>query len=375
MLMLGVLNVPVSDPGFADEMSMKMVGVGQSIPYRGKLALRRRIASLELSATEATLLGVERAIVRDLRSAYYELAFLDRALEIAERNRNVLMSLIEVSEARYGSGVAGQQDVLKARVEAGRLAETAVSLTERRLATLARLNAVLDRPSDSPVSNPSVPRRIARAAVADSMRDVRFVSAALGARAAGSPLPPVEALQALALRESPALREATSLSAIEAARAELAGLAARPDIDVSLQYGQRSGYPDMVSATVSVPFPLQRRQKQQVQAAEARAVLSASQAEWRAQRSETLADVARLHAELERVRSQLALYVKSIIPQGRASLTSATTSYQAGRVEFMTVLENQATLFNYEMEYFRLVSEFATMLAELEQVVGKDVLP
>jgi outer membrane protein TolC len=280
-----------------------------------------------------------------------------------------------VTEARYGTGSAGQQDVLKSRVEAGRLAETAVDLTERRRGTLARLNALLDRRSDSPVEYPMIPRRIASAAVADSAADVRFVSAALGARAAGSALPGVEQLEALALRESPMLREADAMVAAQQARSELARRASLPDLDISVQYGQRSGSSDMVSATVAIPLPLQKRRKQDAQLADMRSELGAVEAERHARRNEISAEVARLHSALERDRAQLALYVKSIIPQGRGSLTAATSSYQAGRVELLTLLDNQATLFSYEMEYFRLLAEFATTLAELERVVGTEILP
>lgn len=374
MLMVGVQNLPVRDPGFADEMTMKMVGVGLTVPYPGKLGLTRRVAEREADASAAALEAARLATGREVRGAYYELAFLDQALQIAQRNRDVLVSLHEVTQARYGTGSGGQQDVLRARVESGRLAETAVDLTERRRAALARLNAVLDRPSESPINGPAIPRHIARAAVVDSASQVRFVSSAFGARASDSPLPAVEELQRIALRESPMIREADAMVEAQAARVELARRAALPDFEVSVQYGQRTAHPDMVTATLSVPLPLRKGRKQDAEVAAMNAELRAAGAERHARQNEIKAEISRVHSSLERDRAQLALYVKAIIPQGRAALASATSSYQAGRVEFLTVLENQATLLNYEMEYFRLLTEFATMLAELEEVVGQEVL-
>ena len=103
--------------------------------------------------------------------------------------------------------------------------------------------------------------------------------------------------------------------------------------------------------------------------------LATLEAEHDVRRNEIRASVARLHADLERQRAQLALYKGSIIPQGRASLTSAMASYQVGRVPFLTLLDSQATLFNYETEYFRVLTEFAKALAELERVVGTEILP
>ena len=131
----------------------------------------------------------------------------------------------------------------------------------------------------------------------------------------------------------------------------------------------------MVSATISVPIPIQKHRKQDEHVAEASSTLASLHAEHDAKLNALRSEVARLVSELERQRTQLALYRKAILPQGRAALTSATTSYQVGKVEFLSVLESQSTLFNYETDYFRALSDFATNLAELERVVGKEILP
>lgn len=387
MLMLGIQNLPLGQMKSApaghgaapsssgpDPMTMKMIGVGQTLPYPGKLSLSRRAAAREAEAAMAALSAVRWQVTTDVRRAYYDLVFVDKALEIVDRNHRVLVDFVSITEARYGVGTGGQQDVLKARVEVTRLAESAVALKEQRRASLARLNALLDRPTDTPVAAERVPERIARAAVADTASRIRFVSAELGARAADSPLPSLSDLQERVVRQSPMLREHEAMIAVQAARLELARKAYLPDFDVSLQYGQRTGFPDMVSAIVSIPLPWQKGRKQDALVADARAQLSAIEAEYHAKQNELRAEVASLYSALERQRAQLALYVKAIIPQGRASLASATSSYQVGRVEFLTVLENQATLFNYETEYHRTLTDFAATLADLERVLGEEIL-
>lgn len=379
MLMLGVQNLSLGkEAGMSgpDPMTMKMIGVEQRIPYPGKLSLQRRAAEGELESTRAGLVSARRQVVRDVKDAWYELAFVDQALAIVEQNRDVLTGLIRVTETRYGVGVSGQQDVLRARVEATRLAETASTLTEQRRAALARLNALLDRPSTTPVEHADVPERIARAAVAQSADAIRFTSAARGARAADSPLPPLEELQEAAIRGNPELGEHAAMIGAQAARAELARKDALPDVDVSLQYGQRSGgLPDMLSAYVSIPLPVFKGRKQDPLVAEATEQLHVLHAEHEQKLNELRTDVARLVSDIERSRSQLALYVKALLPQARASLRSATASYQVGRVEFLTVLDDQATVFNYETDYYRALTDFAKGIAELERVVGKEILP
>ena len=374
MLMAGIQNLPVSEPGFSDFMTMKMAGVSQNLPARGKLTSARRAAEEDLAAARAEGDVSTLMVERDVRSAYYDIAFIDEALAIVQRTLDVLVSLIRATEARYEVGTTGQQDVLRARLETARLGEDAAALQEGRRAAVARLNALLDRPTDDSIRVASIPPHVARAAVADVPGRIRFVSPTLGSRAADSPLPPLDSLQSVAVRQSPMLRAHEAMIAAQAARVELARLERRPDIDLSLQYGQRDGFSDMITAMVSVPLPIQRGRRQDPLLAAAGAELAALQAEHHQQRNDIRADVARLHAQLERARTQLALTVKSVLPQSRATLEAAVANYQAGRAEFVTVLEAQTTLFNAETTYFRTLSDFAKTLAELEQVVGQEIL-
>ena len=371
---VGVTNLPLDGAGFNDMMAMKMVGVAQTIPFPGKLGLQRRIAERQFASAEATLAATRLEVGREVKEAYYEAAFLDRALEVLERSHEVLVNFIQVTESRYSVGVGGQQDVLKARVEAARLGEEAVALAEQRRSALAQLNAALNRPSETPVESPEIPSQIALAAVAESPAGIRFVSSALGARAAGSPLPPLAELHETAVRENRELRAHEAMIDAQEAVVALARKEHLPDFDLSLQYGQRNQRPDMVSAMVSMEIPIQKGRKQDLLVKETEAELSALRAEHKAKANAVRARVVDLYTEMERDRAQLALYVKSIIPQGRAALTSATTSFQVGKADFLMVLENQATLYDYETAYFRGLTDFARKLAELEQVVGKDIL-
>ena len=160
----------------------------------------------------------------------------------------------------------------------------------------------------------------------------------------------------------------------EAARVELAVKEILPDFDVSVQYGQRSGFSDMVTASVTIPLPVNRRRRQDLEVTAARAELAGAESALHESRNRIRLEVARLNSELEGDRAQLALYVRSILPQANASLTSATAGYQVGRNDLLTLLDNQTTLYNYEAAYHRLITDFAQTLAQLERVVGREIL-
>lgn len=385
VLMLGAINVPVRSLNFSEEpMTMKMVGIGQNLPYRGKLGLRRRIAELNAIAAEASAVGISVAVARDIKSAWYELAYLNAALDLARRNEAVLSAVSNVATARYSAGVGMQQDVLRATLEATRLNEGANTLVEGRSAAIAKLNELLNRPTETPVMNPRLSARLMQAAL-DSGHSSRFASRELGASVVGSPLPALADLQALALELNPDLRAKAAMVAASATELELSRKEYLPDIDVQLQYGQRSGYmtagdgsrtarSDMISAVVSIPIPIQRGNKQSADVAATRATASSVLSDQTASRNRVQAEVARLYSDIGHQRTLLALFVRAVIPQGEASVRAAMANYQAGSGDLTAVLAAQTVVFDLELGYQRALTDFAQKLAELEAVVGKELI-
>ncbi|MGH7570796.1 MAG: TolC family protein [Gemmatimonadota bacterium] len=371
---VGLVNVLVSDPlSSEDFMTMRMVQIGQRMPYPGKLDLEREAARWDLAAAEAERERVELEVVASIQRDYYEIFLIDRALEIVRHNRALLGDFLSVTQARYGVGTGSQQDVLKAQVEQSRLGNEVLALHERREEALAKLNALLARPSRTPLGELSIPDHVIAAALPEPDAEVRFTAAALE-ESDGGPIPALGTLQSRAEAENPMLRAHAARIASQRAQAELAGKAVLPDFDLSVGYGQRGGREDMITAMVSVPIPIFKAKKQDALAAAERSELASLEARHSAMVNGIHAEVADLHASLVRARNQLALLKEGILPQARASLESAVAGYPVARVDFLTLIDNQATLFRHEIDYYRLLSKFAQDLAELERVVGGEVL-
>lgn len=375
-LAVGLTNALVGDPLSTDDMmTMRMVQVGTTVPYPGKLALDREAARWRVEEAEAEREATVREVVAEVEKAYYKLAFLDRAIEVVRENRVLLDDLAEVTTARYRAGTGPQQDVLKADVETTRLGDELLGLAREREATLARLNALLDRPVETPLPAPEIPASITAAAVPASGESVTFTAASLdaAARSAG-PVPSRATLFDLARQGDPRLAALEARLRAERAEAELAGKAALPDLDVMVGYGQRSGREDMVSVMASVPLPLFKGRKQDPLAEAGRAEARATEDRLAAMTDEVEAEVVALHASLVRTRDQLALLRDGILPQARTSLESAVAGYPVDRVDFLTVIDNQVTLYRHELDWWRLLTRFASDLADLERVTGQEVL-
>ena len=86
MLEVGVLNYPVESRSFkTEDMTMKMIGFAQRLPYPGKRALRRDVAEKEALAVESNLQELVNRVRRDVKVAYFDLGFIDESLRLAER--------------------------------------------------------------------------------------------------------------------------------------------------------------------------------------------------------------------------------------------------------------------------------------------------
>ena len=380
MLGVGLMNVPVTRPGLGnDMMTMAQLRVAAEIPWPGKLGLREDVARLQADGAALDAERVRQRVRADVRTAYYRVYFVDRALDVTARNELLLAALTRVTSTKYGVGTAAQPDVLRAQVERTRLSDQLVALHEERVSALARLNALLGRPAAAPLTSATLPEPVRIAALAAPENGSTFSSAALAdlspSTGLGSGLPPVRELQRLALERNPMLQAHVRRVAGQERALALAQRAKLPDLSVTAGYSHRAGFGDFFDVMISAPLPIFAARKQDQGVIEQAATLGEHEARHAAMVNELNAEIASLAAELTRTRTQLLLLDDAILPQARAGLESATASYGVGRVDFLTLLDAQVSVFRHELDYYRLLADFATDLASLELAVGTEVLP
>lgn len=378
MLGVGLMNVPAADPGLSsDMMTMTQVQFGAVLPWPGKLRSRENVARLEADAAAWYVDGVRDRIVADVKAAYYRLYFLDRAMAVTRRNETLVADFADLTSAKYGVGTGVQSDVLKAQVERTGLADQFVALRQQRESTAAHLNALLGRPAGTPVPAAELPESVRVAALAPPDAS-RFASAALAdvvaAKDVGGPLPPEQELQALALAANPMIQAHARRVAAREEAVVLARSAKLPDVNLTAGYSRRAGRGDFVNVMISAPLPVFSGRKQDQAVIEADAVLEEHRARHRAMVDDLDAEIASLSGALRRAREQLVLLNDGILPQARTGLSSAAAAYQVGRVDFLTLLDAQVTLYRHELDYHRLLADFAQNLAALERAVGTEVL-
>jgi outer membrane protein TolC len=353
MLEFGVINAPLDPVDLQrEDMTMKMLGFEQRLPFPGKRDLRRAVAAADAASTGLAVQEVINRIERDVRVAYEELVFNAEAQKIVGRTRGALEQLAEIARSRYEVGNAAQNDVLDARIELDRLDARQLQLTSEDAALQGEIQRLLGR-TGSKARISAGPPRLAP----DRVPGIDSTSSAIENR------PRLLALQSLVERND---------SSIELAEREY-----YPDFDVKLQYGQRDRAPDgtprddMVSLTVAVNLPIWRKSRLEPQVAEARAMRRQAESMLAAERLESQAALETQVALARQWRATAELYQSTLQPQVHAAVTSALAAYRVGRVDFLTLRQSQMREFEVSTELARAVASHNKAIAEIDLLVGR----
>ena len=343
-------------PDLSSTMSMSMapsIQVTQGIPFPGKRALREEMAELEA----ATAIAMESETWWRVRAGaaelFYDLWLTDRSLDVQHATLGLLSEVESVAKSLYASGAGRQSDVLSSSVEVARMEVEIRRLESHRTVAAARLNALLGRDPRSGLAAPVLPPLTLR-------------------------MPSGDTLRAWAEATRPLMEQARARLSHAEAAVRLARRDAWPDLMVGLQYGQRdrgTGVERMGGAVVGFSLPVfpGRRQRPMENAAEAMSLMADAQlAEARA---DVGASIARGKAELERARDLIALYLGEILPQARAAVVSAFSSYRVGEVDFPTLLDAELNVNRFQLELHTLVHDYGTALADLEAQIGRELSP
>jgi cobalt-zinc-cadmium efflux system outer membrane protein len=348
-------NVPVGDLDFrSTPLSGHQFGVRQMLPFPGVLSNREAAARAGARAAAWSVDDRAIALAGGVEEHWAELGFAQRALEITDRNIDLLRQLAAVAETKYRVGTGLQQDVIRAQVELTALLQERLqraAAIERRAAGLA---ALLDLPPDLELSR------------TEDLED-------------RSPLPDRERLLLGLEERSPRLRAAAARVEEARRRVRVAELEGYPDFDVGLGYRVRqrvSGDPvdgdDFLGAGVTIRLPLDRS-KWQARVAERLALLRREEANYRASRAALVSLLRSAFAALERADAEAELLETGLVPQARQSLESSRSGYEVGRVDFLALLDSQVRLLNAELRRVRANADRRQAFAALEAVVGESL--
>lgn len=323
--------------------------IEQTFPLGGKRTLRREIA--KAGATEAATERVQTLV--DLK-AQMKTAFAQHYLalltaEVTKKEGEALSDLAEIAQERYAQGLGQQQEAVEAAAELAAVTSALADAERDRLIAISRINALIDRPLEAPLSPPSG-------------------------------LPPVPDAKRLDLatllrqadERNPALAQRKAVIEGATAATKLAERNWYPDLRLGVSVVDEdreiSGYEARVGFNIPLQWGLRRAEQGQAKAklAEARARSSAVRIELSNQISEALQNLRAVTIREETMR-------KEQLPRLEEAVNASQRAYAADQAELADPLAALRRLKQAELERLGMLFEQQTLLAELERLVGGEL--
>jgi outer membrane protein TolC len=328
-----------------DPSSYRAITASQQLSYPGKLKLRGAIASKEADAVSSDLEAVRRRVIADVKTAYFEYWFYDKAIQTTLKDKDLLTKLSQIAEARYRVGKGVQQDVLRSQVEISLLLQRLTVLQQQRNTSQARLNTLLARSPEAPLPTAE---NIERSALNYSLDD----------------------LYRLARQNDPALQREEQMIERNQLAVNLAQKDSYPDFSVAYMYQQRPMMPDMHGMTFTINIPVFYKSKQHQEVRQATEERLASESSRDNRKNELNFELKQQYLAAKASDELLRLFSEGVVPQSSLALESSMSAYQVGTVEFLSVIGNFSTVLNYEIDYYRELANYQSSLARMESMVG-----
>lgn len=323
------------------------LGISQDIPYPGKLRLRGEIAKKDADTIQQRHESVRRAILAEVKMAYFQLGYLAKRQAILEGDGKLLEQVEQAAEARYRNGMGNQQEVLQAQLERTKLLKEITSNQLESGKLQAETNQLLNRPQSSPDIETT---ELSETTVAYSY----------------------EQLLAAANSNNPEIAGSKKMIERQALQVDLAKKDFYPDFN--LQYMWQRTDPTQFrayySVTLGIRIPIYRSRRQQPELAQAEADQSRAKSEQEAQTQQVAFQLRQQFLAAEKSAQLLKIYREGLIPQARAELQAGMAAYESNRQDFQALLASFLDVLKLDEEYWQTLSEHETALAQIEAVTG-----
>ena len=321
----------------------------QDVPWLGKRDLKREIAELDARGADGRASGTWAELAARIKTAYSQLQYVHRNEQLTREILDLMTRLEKIAQVRYAGGLAAQQDVIRVQLEQTGMKSELLALENERRQWQARLNALLARPSASPLA---VPERL-RTLPAPAQLDPR-------------------ALEERVRTKNPQLfAEEARIRSAEKNR-ELTYKNRYPDFTLGVSPIQYQGSVKEWELMVELNLPLQQGSRR-AQERESEAMLSAAQARRDATANQVLGELAENLSGFDAARRTETLAATSLLPQSELTFKAALAGYETGKVDFATLLDAQRQIRQARQGRIKAQAEAQLRLAEIERILGEDL--
>ncbi len=323
------------------------VGFSQDLPYPGKLRLRGEIARKDAEVTQHNYESVRRAVLANVKMAYFQMGYLAKRQKILDEDAQLLMEVEQAAESRYRNGMGNQQDVLQAQLERTKLLRETSSNQLNQGKIQAELKNLLNRSQTS--------------------TDIEIVNLA-----ESTPAYTFDQLLAEATASNPDVASMQKIVERQGLQIELAKKNFYPDFNVQgmWQRTDPSQFRAYYQFTVGMRIPIYRSRRQRPELAQAESDRDRAKSEYEVQSQQLSFQLRQQFLTAEKSAELLKIYREGLLPQARVELQAGLAAYQSNRQDFQALLASFLDVLKLDEEYWQTLSEHETALAQMEEVTG-----
>ncbi len=318
--------------------------VVQPLPFWGKRGLRGEVAEAQAEQVETLQQGTALEVENRIKTAYARQFQASGQIAILRETLSLFDAIEQLVLTRYGVGLVPQQDALRAQSELTSVKIDLVEAQRRQRDNAAKLNALLARDGNAPLSDPGY--------LPSAPSEVSYQSL----------------LEQIRTRSPEVSRERFGVVAAEKNR-DLTWLNRYPDFAVGLTNNRPYNAADNWELMVGVTIPLQQSSRR-AQEREAERKLDAAQTRVLAAETRLAGRLGETLAAFEASRDKARLLKGTLLPQATATFKAAQSGYESGRVNFNTLLDAERQVLRARLALLDADVESAVRLAELEFLAG-----
>ena len=319
----------------------------QPIEIGGRRGKRIELAKQESALTESSITALERQLRREVRIAYFSLAFARRVTAQKHEAAKLAARLKEIAQARFESGDIAHLEVTQAELELSRAnADAQVAKREEDIA-LSQLDVLLNAPASTSWD---------LATGLDGLPQPLSLEALVG-RATDSNAEIARLLQEMKVEES-------KTGLLKAERIPNLGV----EFGVDFNSPGPGGFHEGGRGQISMELPLFTRNQGEI--AQSTSKLRALEQETAAKRRAVAGQVESAYYQLNAREAEVNLYKLTLVPATKQLEELAEESYKSGKANILTVLGAQRDVRQVESEYLISLLAMQTSFAELEETTG-----
>jgi len=323
------------------------LGFSQDIPYPGKLWLRGEVAKKDADVSQQQYESVRRVVLTDLKTTYFQLAYLSKRQAILEGDRQLLQQVEQAANARYRSGMGNQQEIIQAQLQETKLFREITENELERGRAEAQLKQLLNRQQSSP--------DVETAELSQTTATYTY-----------------DQLLSAAKTNNPEIAGAQKMVEKQGLQVDLAKKDFYPDFN--LQYMWQRTDPTQFRAyymlTFGVRVPIYRKRKQQPELAQAQADQSRARSEYEMQSQHVAFELRQQYLDAEKSEELLKIYREGLLPQARAEVQAGLAAYQSNRLDFQALLNSFLDVLKLDEEYWQTLSQHETAFSQIEGITG-----